>query len=395
MSSVPSVSEPGVLSLQASERLLVQARERIAGVTSSMMKRPEQFCPGRFPAYLARGMGARAVDVDGNEYIDFICGLGATSLGHGHPEVVGAIRSELERGFLHSLPVALEVEATDALLTSISLTGRHSIVTIGYNGWHDHFMYDTPGVPQAVAALTTRMPLFAEADEPKVLERVRANGQDLAAVVLSVPYGRRLAPQFLGELRQACSAAGALLIFDEIVTGFRLGPGGAHVLYGVEADLACYSKALAAGLPLSALVGPRKHMEAMQKLQVSTTFGGETLSLAACKAALRAYQTTNYYTDISRLGQALRTGINQVSKSVGATLEVIGYDQIPLFSFSPVPETHIRLMTEFQGKMAERGVLLRRDVNFICGAHTDEQIEHTVRAAKESLVSMRHAGAFS
>lgn len=384
-----------------------------------MMKRPDQFCPGRFPNFLASGEGALVRDVDDNEYIDFICGLGASSLGHRHPAIESSIRETLKTGILHSLPTPLEQEAAEAVATSVpgaemvrffktgadatsaavriarAKTRRDAIVTVGYNGWHDHFMYDTPGVPSAVGELSQRLPLFTLNEEERALETLRSQGERLAAVVLSVPYSRVISRDFLLELRQSTRATGTLLVFDEIVTGFRVAPGGIQGHFEMQADLCCVSKALAAGMPLSAITGSRELLEPMQGLQVSTTFGGETLSLAACCAALEIYRTTSYYEQIAALGRALREGINRSAESLGVTLRVIGYDAIPLFSFSPKPDIHVPLMTEFQGQMAERGVLLRRDVNFISGAHTRDQIEFTVAAAQASLTSMREHGLLS
>lgn len=401
-----------------SSGLLEQARSLIPGLTSSMMKRPEQFAPGKFPTYLARGEGALVTDVDGNEYIDFVCGLGANSLGHGHPAVVEGIRAALEDGILHSLPVPREISAARALVDAIpraemarffktgadatsaalrlarATTGKERIITVGYNGWHDHFMYDTPGVPEALRELTTRLPLFLPADEERLLDAVRSRKEQLAAVLLSLPYGRVVERAFLERLRGVCAECGVLFVLDEIVTGFRLARGGAQEFYDVQADYVCVSKALAAGMPLSAVVGPRKYLEAMEGLQVSTTFGGEQLSLAACEAALEVYRTTNYFEHIGALGRKLRDAVNAISERVGAPLRVRGYDAIPFFLFDLDPARHATLMRTFQGEMALRGVLLRRDVNFLCGAHTVEQIDFSAEAARESLESMKMTGAF-
>ncbi len=415
--SLPRPHEP-TRALDRSELLLAQARELVPGITHSMMKRPEQFAPGRTPAFLARGRGAVVEDVDGNEYVDFVCGLGASSLGHGHPELRSAAAAALESGMLHSLPTELEVRAGRALVDLVpgaemvrffktgadatsaavrlarAFTGKERVVTIGYNGWHDHFMFDTPGVPAAFASLTTRLPLFQEADEATVLETVRAGKDDLAVVLLSLPYNRVVGRDFLLALREACTTAGVFLVFDEIVTGFRLALGGAQELFGVEPDFSCFSKALAAGMPLSAVVGPRRTMETMAGLQVSTTFGGEAVSLAVCQQALTIYRETDYVDRIATLGRRLREGVNRAAKDVGSELRVVGYDPLPMFLFHPDPLQNAPLGRELQGAMAERGVLLRRDLNFICGAHTKEQIDHAVDAVAESLCAMKAAGTF-
>lgn len=416
-STLPRVT-PGGLSLHQSHARLARANESIPGLTQSMMKRPEQFAPGRFPVYLAQGRGALVTDVDGNEYIDFICGLGANSLGHRHPVVEHAITAELAGGVLHSLATDVELEATDAMLrcipaaemartfktgadaTSASvrlarhLTKRANILVVGYNGWHDHFMFDTPGVPEPLARLTTRAPLFSPRDELALLDRLNSMGSRFALVLVALPYNYVVSREFLIELRRVCSHHGAKFVLDEIVTGFRLANGGAQQYYGVQADWVTVSKALAAGMPLSAIVGPKDSLAALGELQVSTTFGGERLSLAVCRDVIAHYQGTPYCDHIARLGRVLRQGVNRVAEQTDTPLRVVGYDAAPLFRMSVDMPEQMRLMTTFVGEMAARGVLMRRDLNFICHAHTDEQIAWTIDAAADVLTGMRQGGAF-
>lgn len=413
------VSSAPKLRLARSNELLARARKTYAGLTSSMMKRPDQFCPGSFPTYLESGSGAVVRDVDGNQYVDFVCALGAGSLGHAHPAIRAALTETLHRGTLHSLPLALELDAAEAVLEAVpggerlrffktgadatsasvrisrAITGRERIAVVGYNGWHDHFTFDTPGVPSPLRALTERFNLMIPAQEQSLIERVSAGERDLAAVVLSAPYNRIVTREFLLRLREACQAAGTLLVLDEIVTGYRLALGGLQERLGVEADLVCVSKALAAGMPLSAVVGPASHMAYVEKLQVSTTFGGESLSLAACIAAHSVYRTTDYFSHVARLGARLREGVNRVSQNLGSPLRVTGYDAIPMFLFSHKLESHVPLATQFVGLMARRGCLLRRDVNFVCAAHTESQIDEAIVAASESLAEMQQAGLFT
>lgn len=406
----------GDLRLDRSNELLAAARRLIPGVTQSLMKRPEMFALGAFPVYLEGGEGALVRDVDGNQFIDYICGLGANTLGHNHPAVVGAIRERLDRGVLHSLPAEIEVSATQALVdvvpgaemarffktgadaTSAALrlarhaTGKERVITIGYNGWHDHFMFDTPGVPAILREYTYRMPLMAEADELPLLDLIEKEGSEIAAVLLSLPYKRCVSVEFLNTLREKCHAHGVLFVLDEVVTGFRLALGGAQEYYKIAADFVCLSKGIAAGMPLSAIAGPRDIMNKLSGLQVSTTFGGEMLSLEVCKAVLREYRDTDYIPRIAELGRRLRTRINERSEQAGFPLRLRGYDAIPFFLFSEDLRVHTNLAEQFLGAMAKRGVLLRRDLNFICGAHTEAQIDFTADAAHESLLDMAKRG---
>ncbi|MDZ7925139.1 MAG: aminotransferase class III-fold pyridoxal phosphate-dependent enzyme [Marinagarivorans sp.] len=406
------------LKLTESHRLEAEARQCIAGFTQTMMKKPEQFCQGRFPVYLAQGQGAEVTDVDGNHYIDFICGLGANALGHNHPAVMDAINSHLAKGLLHSLPGALEVKTAKTLIDIIPgaemvrffktgadansaavrlaryVTQRDKIITVGYNGWHDHYMFDTPGVPKTIAELTTRFPLFAPTDEAPLLDFVQNHGSEHAALLLSVPYTRELSVAFVQQLCALCRSQGLLFVLDEVVTGFRLALGGAQEYFGIEADLVTLSKGLAAGMPLSAVTGKRALLSQMEALQVSTTFGGELLSLAVCNAALNHYRRSQCLSHIAQLGAALKEGVNAVAKELGAPLKIVGYDAIPMFMFAPNPVEHARIAAPFVGAMAEQGILLRRDVNFICAAHTVAHIEATIAAVRNALLQMQANGVF-
>ncbi|CCQ10011.1 Glutamate-1-semialdehyde aminotransferase [Pseudoalteromonas luteoviolacea B = ATCC 29581] len=408
-----------LLNLSRSQQLQVQGEQLIAGFTQSMMKKPEQFSPGAFPVYLAKGDGAYVTDVDGNQYIDFICGLAANTLGHNYPVVVQAITENLSNGLIHSLPTPIEVTTAKTLAETIPgaemvrffktgadansaavrlarhATGRDEIMTVGYNGWHDHYMFDTPGVPKVIASLTHRMPLFAPSDEAAIFEKIAQRGDKLAAVLLSVPYNRVLDKTFVQQLRDVCSKSGVVFVWDEVVTGFRLAPGGAQEFFGVQADLVTLSKGIAAGMPLSAVAGKRSLMSKLNALQVSTTFGGEMLSLAVCDAVLKEYKRIGFTKHIAKLGALLKAEVNQISAQLDTPLRVVGYDPIPMFLFANDPQEHVKLAIPFLAEMAKRGILLRREVNFICGVHTQEHINKTITAVKSALIAMKEAGLFN
>jgi aminotransferase MxcL len=152
----------------------------------------------------------------------------------------------------------------------------------------------------------------------------------------------------------------------------------------------CVSKALAAGMPLSAVAGPTKYLSKLgaMEVQVSTTFGGEMLSLAVCEATLKEYRKGGYIEHLSGLGARLRNGVNAHAEKTGSPLRVLGYDAIPFFLFDKNPAEHAKRMQPFQAGMARRGILLRRDVNFISAVHTPEQIDYTIEMAGEVLQSL-------
>jgi aminotransferase MxcL len=400
-------ARPGPLDLRRSDALRRRAEQVTPGLTHTFHKRPENFADGNYPVYLERGSGAQVRDVDGRTYLDFVSSLGAATLGHNHPVVTNTIKEKVGRGVLLSLPTPAEVTAAELLVESVPgvemvrflktgaeacaaairlarlLTGRDEVLLAGYHGWHDQLIGASPGVPSALAPLARRTELHTAADDQRLLADLRAAGDRVACVVLSTPYHRRLTAEFLTALRNACDRSGALLVLDEVVTGFRLAPGGLGQYLGVQADLVCFSKGLAAGAPLAAVAGPRSTMSGFERLRVSSTFAGETLSLEVMKAALRHYAAGGYYARIARLGRRLRDGLNDAAAQAGSAPVAVGYDPMPCLRFSDDPAEHARAAEAFLAGMARRGVLLRRDVNFLTAAHSDEHVDFAVGAAAE------------
>lgn len=401
------------LNLERSMSLQAKAQAQIGGLTQSLMKRPEQFCPGQCPVFLERGDGAVVWDVDGNRYVDYVSGLAATTLGHNHPAIVGAITQTLgKQGIIQSLPTALELDAADAVMSAIPntqmvrffktgtdantaalriarhLTGRDAFISVGYNGWHDQFMFDTPGIPTCLQeGMTHRVMLMPPGSEAELLETLEHKGEECAALLMSIPYNRPLSREFLAQIRELCTQKGVMWIVDEVVTGFRLALGGVQEYFDIQGDLITLSKGLAAGMPLSAVAGPREHMQCLDKLQVSTTFGGECLSLASCCAAIQEYKRGDYIQELWRKGKRLREGLTRAAQDNKARLKVLGYDPMPMLRFAPAMPDHVPIATKFVGAMAQRGVLMRRDVNFMCDAHNDDLIDETIAAAYEVLKS--------
>lgn len=406
-------TRPGPLDLRRSAGLRRRAEQVTPGLTHTFHKRPENFADGHYPVYLERGSGAYVRDVDGRTYLDFVSSLGAATLGHNHPVVTNTIKEKAGRGVLLSLPTPAEVTAAELLAQSVpgvdmvrflktgaeacaaairlarSLTGRDEVLLAGYHGWHDQLIGASPGVPGAMAHLARRTELHTAADDERLLADLRAAGERVACVVLSTPYHRRLTGEFLTELRDACHRSGALLVLDEVVTGFRLASGGLGEYLGVQADLVCFSKGLAAGAPLAAVAGPRRTMTGFERLRVSSTFAGETVSLEVMKAALRHYAASGYYASIARLGRRLREGFNQAAADAGLAPVAVGYDPMPCLRLSDDPARHARAAEAFLAGMARRGVLLRRDVNFLTAAHSAEQVDFAVGAAAEVLATAR------
>ena len=295
-----------------SDALYARALGLIPALTQTLAKGPGQWVRGVAPKYLARGVGSHVFDVDGNEFIDYQMGVGPLSLGYAYPRVDDAIRAQLGSGITFSLMHPLEVEVaelveevvpcaesvrfsktgcdvtTAAVRLARAFTGREKVLCCGYHGWHDWYIGVTDraaGIPQSVKDLTYTFPYN---DLPALEE---ALDEETACVILEPTTFEAPREGFLEGLAAACRRAGALLIFDEMWTGFRLALGGAQEFFGVTPDLACFSKAVANGMPLSILAGRKDVMSLLeQDVFFFTTFGGEALSLAAAKATILEMQ---------------------------------------------------------------------------------------------------------
>lgn len=312
-----------------SEALLERALQTIPLGAQTFSKSVTHLPRGAAPFFLESGKGCRVTDVDGHEYIDFVNALAAITLGYCDPDVDAAVRGQLERGVSFSLSHRLEVELAERLVDAIpcaeqvrfgkngsdataaavrlarAATGRDRVVVCGYHGWQDWYIGSTSrsrGVPEATQQLTDRFEFNDLASLDTALARA---GDDVAAVILEPMAEHWPAEGFLSGVQERTRAAGALLIFDETVTGFRFAVGGAQKFFCVTPDLATFGKGMANGFPLAAVVGPRSLMREFDEIFFSTTFGGETLSLAAAIATFDKFASEPVIETLARRGEQL------------------------------------------------------------------------------------------
>lgn len=297
--------------INRSKAWLERASKVIPSATQTYSKGPGQWVQGVTPAYLERGEGAFVWDVDGNRFLDYSMALGTVSLGYGHPEVLSATTTQLVHGASFSMMHPLEVVVAEQVCEMVpcaemvrfgkngsdvttamvrvarAYTQRARVAVCGYQGWHDWNIGATSrhrGVPREVRGLTHA---FEYNDLESLAYRLEAHPGEFALILLE-PMGFTFpAPGFLSGVKELARKHGALLGFDEVVTGFRLHPGGAQGLFGVVPDLAAFGKGMANGLPLSCLAGRREVMALFDEVFFSLTFGGEAVSLAAAHAVLR------------------------------------------------------------------------------------------------------------
>jgi glutamate-1-semialdehyde aminotransferase len=319
---------------QNSNAFFRRALETIPLASQTFSKSYQQYVLGAAPLFLARGKGARVEDIDGNGYIDYVSGLLSTVLGYCDPDVDAAIIRQLENGISFSLATRLEAElsetlrrlipccemarfgknGSDATTAAIRLarahTGRSKVIACGYHGWHDWYIGTTTrrlGVPAEVQALTVSVP-FGDANPIEAL--LKAAPDAFAAIILEPAGGSAPPPGYLEALRALSDRYGVVLIFDEIITGFRIHLGGAQTFYGVTPDLASFGKAMGNGMPISAVVGRKEIMRRMEDIFFSTTFGGEALSLAAAIATINKLEAEELPSKLWQFGDDLASSLN-------------------------------------------------------------------------------------
>jgi glutamate-1-semialdehyde 2,1-aminomutase len=393
--------------IQASNALLERAERLIPGATQTLAKGPTQYVRSVAPSYLVRGRGARVWDADGNEYIDLTMAVGPLSLGYAYPRVDEAIRRQLESGITFSLMHPLEVEVAELVhrfvpgaervrfsktgcdVTSAAVrlarayTGRERVLCCGYHGWHDWYIGTTTrgaGVPRAVASLTQTF-RYNEIDD-----LIDSLDERVACVILEPTIFESPTRDFLPALRRACTVTGTLLVFDEMWTGFRVALGGAQQRYDVTADLACFSKAVANGMPLSMLTGRADVMDLLNdEVFFFTTFGGEALSLAAAKATLEELQQHDVPRELERRGDILREGYNELAARKGlAYTRASGLGCRTLLSFDRTVADPLEQKSLLQQELLRHGVLWSGFHN-LSYSHGDRELEHVLGAYDRAL----------
>lgn len=396
---------------QNSEAMLARAEAVIPLGTQTFSKSRTQYPFGVSPYFIKRGDGCRVWDVDGNEYVDFVNALCSINLGYNDPDVTGAVRSQLEDGTIFTLPHELEILAAEKLVEMVpcaekvrfgkngsdatsgairlarAYTGRDRVAVCGYHGWQDWYIGSTArwrGVPEAVRALTHAFPY----NDLEALERLLSehSGQ-FAAVILEPMNVAEPKPGYLEGVRELAHRHGALLVFDETITGFRFARGGAQELFGVTPDLATFGKAMANGFPVSAVVGRADIMKLMEEIFFSFTFGGETLSLAAALATMEKVRTTNVVEHLATQGSKIQQGLRGLiaERDLGQVFSVAGH---PAWSFTLISDTERysswQIKTLLLQEMFSRGVLTLGTHN-VSYAHRDQDIERLLFVYAEVL----------
>ena len=403
--------------LTKSEEYWGRAKKIIPAGTQCLSKGPTQFVDGVAPKYLKRGKGCRVWDVDGNEYIDYGMGLRPIVLGYCYPAVNEAIAKQLKDGTTFTLMHPLEVELAELLIDTIpcaeaarygkngsdattaairvarAYTGRDKIAICGYHGWHDWYIITTErnkGVPKVMKQLSFT---FKYNNIESLKELFDTYPDEFAAVIME-PVGVT-PPQndFLKEVEKVTHKNGAVLIFDETITGFRFSLGGAQEFFGVIPDLAAFGKAMANGMPMSALVGKEEIMNVLNETFFSFTFGGECLSMAAAIATINELKEKNVIDFLWTQGRKLKEGYNKLAGELELEkyTECLGYPQSTLVRFYGKTSDEALLMKSLvQQELLKRGILWAA-YHAVSYSHKDEEINITIEAFDDALRVLKKA----
>jgi glutamate-1-semialdehyde 2,1-aminomutase len=419
-----------------SKELFERAKKVIPGGVNSPVRAFRAV--GGEPIFIKEASGSRMIGADGAQYIDFVASWGPLIAGHAPKEVVEAVSQAAARGTSFGAPTELEVRlaekirthvpsvemmrltssGTEAAMSALRLargfTGRDEIVKMEgcYHGHADHLLVkggsglatfgrpDSAGVPADFAAHTLTAPF----NDLEAVKRIFAeHGKRIAALIIEPVAGNMgvVPPNsgYLEGLRSLCDESEALLIFDEVITGFRLGLGGAQALYGIKPDLTCFGKIIGGGLPVGAFGGRQDIMEKLAPLgpvYQAGTLSGNPLAVSAGLAALSIVERPGTYEKLEKLGSMLKQGLVQAAKKAGepATVNRVGsmmtlfFGPGPVLNFKDAASCDTKKYARFHNAMLDQGIYLAPsafEATFVSLAHTEEEIDQAVKAAENAL----------
>jgi glutamate-1-semialdehyde 2,1-aminomutase len=378
---------------------------RIPGFTSTGSKRPDALFGTRddlsLPGRMTRAAGARVWDTEGREYVDYVMALGAVALGYGHPVVSEAAADAIAAGVVGSLPPVEEEQLAErlsgrlpwlerirflktggeAVAAAVRIarvaTGRELVLGCGYHGWLDWCQGRTPGVPQGTRAVFAELPFN---DPERAREMIRYRADELAAVVIEPVIVSEPTREWLETLRAETEQAGAVLVFDEVKTAFRLAIGGAVERYGVRPDLVVLGKALANGFPLALVGGRADVMAAATHTWISSTLATESVALAAALATVAVFEGVPVCAHLHRVGTRLLHGLHRLCHEHPRVLTGVGGVAEMCF-LHYANEDVSRMMAS---ECARRGMLFKRTAyNFVSLAHDEPTVDRTLEVLRD------------
>lgn len=405
------------MKLTNSLKYLKIAEKRIPALTQTFSKAAFTFVKGVYPVYADHAYGSHMVDVDGNEYIDYLCGLGPVILGYGYPRVNDAIKKQLKNGILFSLPHKLELELAETICKTVScaemvkysktgsdavtfairaaraITKRDKIAYCGTMGvqhdWQTAITTRDYGIPK----WNKKQIKVFEYNRIETLEEIfEKDGKNIAAVCMEPTMFEPPKKNFLRKVKDVAHKYSAVLIFDEIVTGYRFAIGGGQERFGVEPDIATLGKGIANGMPLGAIVGKTEYMKIFDQVFFSSTNQGETLSLAAGLATIKEIKKKNVPKYLWNLGSTLMDGYNAIAKENQVDISFTGYPvRMKLVCMDPKGKESLEIKSLLLQEMIRRGVFLHPSVEYIGFSHTRNDVKLTLNAFKDAAKIVSNA----
>lgn len=410
------------------QELYEKARRRIPGGTQLLSKRPEMFLPEQWPSYYSKAKGVETWDLDGNKYIDMsYCGIGATVLGFADPDVDEAVRGAIDAGSMATLNCPEEVRLADllcelhpwadmvryargggeAMAVAVRIararTRRDKVAFCGYHGWHDWYLaanlgeedrldgHLLPGLEPAGVArglVGTALPFrYNHIDELRAI--ASAHGDELAAIVMEPVRTQNPAPGFLEEVREIAIRIGAVLIFDEVTSGWRLNTGGIHLLHGVNPDIAVFAKAMSNGYPMAAIIGTTDVMQGAQTTFISSTYWTERIGPTAALATIRKHQRCHVPKHLLEMGQLVQLGWKSAAERARLSISVSGIPPLSHFSFDAYENSQV-IHTLFVQMMLERG-FLAKNAFYATYAHRSHHVEQYLASVDDVFAMISRA----
>lgn len=401
-----------------STKLLDKAKKVTPLGAQTYSKSYRYFCEGSSPAFIERGLDAKLWDVDGNEYIDFICSLGAITIGYSNKKINEAIKKQLDRGIIFSQPAPCSIELAEKLIEIIpcaemvrfvkngsdatsaairlarAYTNKDMILVCGYHGMQDWYIGSTMnkrGIPKEVSNLTKSFS-YNNIESLKML--FEENKGEVAAVILEPIQGDGPKEGFLEQVKKIAHENGSLLIFDEVVSGFRYALGGASELYNVIPDMSAIGKGMSNGMPLSAVVGKKEILKLIEEgIFISTTFGGETLSIVSAIETIKILSQDGVYKKIWDLGKKMKMGLAALIKKyeLEDVVKISGLEPHCGVVFEDYQNLdYLDINSIFSEKMVENGILTI-GINNIMMSHTEHDIDMYLIGVEHAFKSIREA----
>ena len=409
------------------QALYRKAKTLLPGGTQLLSKRPEMFLPDGWPSYYSAARGVEVWDLDGRLYLDMSYnGIGACVLGAADPDVNAAVHAAVDAGSMSTLNAPEEVELAEllcelhpwaqmaryarcggeAMAVAVRIararTRRDHVAVCGYHGWHDWYLaanlgettaldghllpgLDPAGVPRGLRGTVHTFHYNRIAELRAIVE---AHGPELAAIVMEPLRDAAPAEGFLGEIRALATGSGAVLVIDEITAGFRLNTGGAHLLFGLEPDIAVFAKAMSNGFPMAAVIGRAEVMEAAQSSFISSTYWTDRVGPAAALATIRKHRRCDVPRHLIRVGTMVQDGWRAAAERTGVAVHVSGI--APLGHFAFTGEQARAAMTLFTQLMLVRGFLANQAF-YATFAHQDAHVEAYLEAVEAAFATVGNA----